>query len=129
MIAACCATVGSPRGFAAKAIAESASAKAYRVLEKMIVTLELAPGSVTTEKALIEKLSLRRTPVREAIQRLAWEGLVSVRPRAGLEIAPVTARRVLTVKEQIPGLDHAHKPIPLRQSPNVSVEDRMRNHC
>jgi len=40
---------------------------------------------------------------------------------AGLEIAPATARRVLTVKQGIPGLDRAHKPIPLRQSPNSPV--------
>jgi DNA-binding GntR family transcriptional regulator len=68
---------------------EPAAAKAYRALERMIVTLELAPGSVATEGVLIERLGLGRTPVREAIQRLAWEGLVDVRPRAGLAIAPL----------------------------------------
>lgn len=68
---------------------KSASATAYRALEGMIVTLDLAPGSVATEGALIERLGLGRTPVREAIQRLAWEGLVEVRPRAGLAIAPL----------------------------------------
>ena len=57
----------------------------------MIVTLELLPGSVVTEGALIDRLGLGRTPVREAIQRLAWEGLVEVRPRAGLAIAPLHA--------------------------------------
>ncbi|MDQ2703753.1 MAG: GntR family transcriptional regulator [Pseudomonadota bacterium] len=55
----------------------------------MIVTLILLPGSVVTEGALIERLGLGRTPVREAIQRLAWEGLVEIRPRAGLAIAPL----------------------------------------
>jgi DNA-binding GntR family transcriptional regulator len=57
----------------------------------MIVTLELSPGSVATEGGLIERLGLGRTPVREAIQRLAWEGLVEIRPRAGLAIAPLHA--------------------------------------
>jgi DNA-binding GntR family transcriptional regulator len=70
---------------------EPAAARAYRALERMIVMLQLAPGEVTTEGALIDMLSLGRTPVREAIQRLAWEGLISVRPRAGLEIAPLHA--------------------------------------
>lgn len=69
--------------------AEPASTQAYRALERMIVTLELAPGSVATEGALIERLGLGRTPVREAIQRLAWEGLLEIRPRAGLAIAPL----------------------------------------
>src|SRR5258707_15099759 len=66
---------------------EPAAAKAYRVLEHMIVTLELAPASFVTEGALIDRLGLGRTPVREAIQRLAWEGLLDVRPRAGIAIA------------------------------------------
>ena len=69
--------------------AEPATAKAYRALERMIVTLELQPGVVTTEGALIDRLGLGRTPVREAIQRLAWEGLISVKPRAGLAVAPL----------------------------------------
>ena len=68
---------------------EPVAAKAYRVLEHMIVTLELAPASFVTEGALIERLKLGRTPVREAIQRLAWEGLLDVRPRAGIAIAPL----------------------------------------
>ncbi len=55
----------------------------------MLVTLELAPGSVLTEGALIERLGMGRTPVREAIQRLAWEGFLQVRPRAGLAVAPL----------------------------------------
>lgn len=70
---------------------ESATQRAYLALEGMIVRLELSPGSVATEGALITRVGLGRTPVREAIQRLAWEGFVSVRPRAGLEIAPLNA--------------------------------------
>lgn len=71
--------------------AEPAAIRAYRSLERMIVTLELAPGIIATEGVLIERLGLGRTPVREAIQRLAWEGLVEIRPRAGLAIAPLHA--------------------------------------
>jgi DNA-binding GntR family transcriptional regulator len=70
---------------------EPATMRAYRALERMIVTLDLAPGSVATEGALIERVELGRTPVREAIQRLAWEGLVEIRPRAGLAVAPLHA--------------------------------------
>ena len=71
--------------------AEPAATRAYRALEQMIVTLELPPASMTTESALIERLALGRTPVREAIQRLGWEGLVEIRPRSGLAIAPLKA--------------------------------------
>nr|WP_258045549.1 GntR family transcriptional regulator [Mesorhizobium sp. NBSH29] len=68
---------------------ESVTSRAYRALERMIVTLELAPASITTEGALIELVGLGRTPVREAIQRLAWEGLVEVRPRSGIAIGAI----------------------------------------
>ncbi|MCC6204819.1 MAG: GntR family transcriptional regulator [Hyphomicrobiales bacterium] len=84
---------------------EPVALKAYRMLERLIVTLELAPGSVTTEGTLIQKLGLGRTPVREAIQRLAWEGLVDVRPRAGLAIAPLHASDWLRVLEARKGVE------------------------
>ncbi len=84
---------------------ESATARAYRALERLIVTLELAPGSVTTERLLIERIGLGRTPVREAIQRLSWEGLVEVRPRAGLAIAPLPRRRLARVLDARHGVE------------------------
>lgn len=86
---------------------EPAAARAYRALERMIVTLELAPSEVTTEGFLIERLGLGRTPVREAIQRLAWEGLVEVRPRSGLAIAPLHAgdwRLVIEARTGVEGV-------------------------
>jgi DNA-binding GntR family transcriptional regulator len=84
---------------------ESASARAYHALERMIVTLELAPGSVMTEGALIERLELGRTPVREAVQRLAWEGLFEIRPRAGLAVAPLHAADWLKVLDARRGVE------------------------
>lgn len=67
--------------------------------------LELAPGEVTTEGALIARLGLGRTPVREAIQRLAWEGLIEIRPRAGLAIAPLHGADWLRVMEARRGVE------------------------
>src|SRR5690606_10140162 len=66
-----------------------AAQRAYRLLEGQIVRLELTPGVALTEATLIERCGLGRTPVREAIQRLSWEGLVEVRPRVGILIAPL----------------------------------------
>jgi DNA-binding GntR family transcriptional regulator len=63
--------------------------QAYLVLEREIVTLRLAPGQMVTEGTLIDKVGLGRTPVREAIQRLEWEGLLDIRPRSGICIAPL----------------------------------------
>lgn len=62
---------------------------AYLALEGLIVTLRLEPGALVTEAQLIDLAGLGRTPVREAIQKLAWQGLIEVRPRVGLQIAPI----------------------------------------
>jgi len=67
----------------------SQSHLAYLALEHRIVTLALKPGALVTEKQLIELAGHGRTPVREAIQKLAWQGLIYVRPRVGLQIAEI----------------------------------------
>ncbi len=82
-----------------------AALRAYHVLEHLIVTLQLEPGSVATEATLIARLGLGRTPVREAIQRLAWEGLLDVRPRAGLAIAQLNPGDWLRVIDARKGVE------------------------
>jgi Transcriptional regulators len=79
----------------------SQSHLAYLALEQRIVTHRLAPGALVTEKQLIELSGHGRTPVREAIQKLAWQGLVLVRPRVGLQIAeihPDDHRQIMAVR-------------------------------
>ena len=68
---------------------DSLSHLAYLALEHLIVTLKLRPGALVTEKQLIELAGQGRTPVREAIQKLAWQELIIVRPRVGLQIAAI----------------------------------------
>ena len=60
---------------------------AYLALERLIVTLKLEPGALVTERQLLERADCGRTPVREAIQKLAWQGLIEIRARVGLQIA------------------------------------------
>lgn len=62
------------------------------MLERLVVVLELAPGSVVTEQMLAARTGMGRTPVREAVQRLGWEGLMDIRPRSGIAIAPLDPR-------------------------------------
>jgi len=78
--------------------------QARRELEARFVTLDLKPGSVWTESSLSDLLGIGRTPVREAIARMAVDGLVTVIKRAGLvvceisledQMAVLDARRVL----------------------------------
>jgi DNA-binding GntR family transcriptional regulator len=69
--------------------AQSLAQQAYEALEGLLVTLALKPGAILTEGELMERLGLGRTPVREAIQRLANEGMLRVRPRRGIEVTPI----------------------------------------
>lgn len=75
------------------------ASRAYLALERMIVMLELDPGAAYTEAAILSRLVFGRTPVREALQRLEWEGLVEIRPRAGIAIAPLNAADWVKVTE------------------------------
>jgi len=73
--------------------------EAYAALEERIVTLEMAPGSDVSEQALCQEIGLGRTPVREALQRLAREGLVAILPRKGIRVTETDAARQLLVLE------------------------------
>jgi DNA-binding GntR family transcriptional regulator len=78
--------------------------RAWRALEEEIVTLKIAPGSVVSEAGLSARLGLGRTPVREALQRLANEGLVQILPRRGIivtEIDVAAQLRLLEVRREI----------------------------
>lgn len=69
----------------------SLAEKAYQLLVRKITQLELAPGSPMVEKELIEDLQIGRTPIREALQRLAVEGLVVHMPNRGMFVSDVNA--------------------------------------
>jgi DNA-binding GntR family transcriptional regulator len=65
----------------------SLSETAYQRLKEKIITLELPPASLINEAALMQELSVGRTPLREAFQRLAYENLVVILPRRGILVA------------------------------------------
>ena len=75
------------------------SEDAYEQLEELIVTMELKPGALVTEQELAQLTGLGRTPVREAVLRLATEHLLEVMPRRGLRIAPIDIRKQLRLVE------------------------------
>src|SRR5437764_9152505 len=57
---------------------ETLTDQAYRELEEEIATLRIPPGAVVSEALLSKKVGVGRTSVREALQRLAREGLVVI---------------------------------------------------
>ncbi len=65
----------------------------------MIVTLKLAPGAAVSEQELAASLGIGRTPIREALQRLARESLVAILPRRGILVSEVNVKRQLRLLE------------------------------
>ncbi|MCB8942358.1 MAG: GntR family transcriptional regulator [Ardenticatenaceae bacterium] len=67
----------------------SLSQQAYEQIKHKIVSLQLRPGHVIDEGVLIEELQLGRTPIREALKRLALEKLVTIAPRRGMFVTEI----------------------------------------
>jgi DNA-binding GntR family transcriptional regulator len=67
----------------------SLSQQAYERIKGRIVSLDLAPGAVIDEVHLRQELALGRTPIREALQRLALEKLVVIVPRRGMYVSDI----------------------------------------
>src|ERR1700674_983067 len=76
-------------------------------LEEMIVSLELAPGSIWSEAELSAKLGIGRTPVREALQRLEGDHLVKILRRHGAQITEINVVDQLLLLELRRDLDRS----------------------
>lgn len=71
----------------------------FKTLRKGILTGELKPGERLMEIHLANKLGVSRTPIREAIRKLELEGLVTMIPRRGAEVAQITPKSMKDVLE------------------------------
>lgn len=73
--------------------------QAIDLLQRMIEQGELSPGTMVSERTLVELTGLGRTPIREAIQRLAPSYMIRVHASKGIEIPAIT------VEDQLSGLE------------------------
>src|SRR5215472_13709676 len=80
-------------------VARSQSEVAYARLLERIVSLEMPPGSVVNEARLRDELSIGRTPIREALQRLARENLVKSVPHRGTFVTDVNITDLARITE------------------------------
>lgn len=71
----------------------------FNTLRQAILTGELKPGERLMEIHLANKLGVSRTPIREAIRKLELEGLVTMIPRRGAEVAQITEKSMMDVLE------------------------------
>lgn len=72
---------------------------AYELIEEAIVTLRLQPGTPISEQSLSDMTGIGRTPIREAIQRLAREQLVQVLPQRGVLVSSIDVSKQLRLLE------------------------------
>ncbi len=77
----------------------SLAEQAYRALEEQIVTLKIPPGTVVSEAILGQRLGFGRTPVREALWRLARERLVTIIPHRGIIVSEINIKLQLRLLE------------------------------
>lgn len=77
----------------------SLMSQAYEAIKHRIFTLQFAPGAFLNEVSISEELGIGRTPVRQAIQSLADEGLVDILPRKGTMVRPVSLDEVAQIIE------------------------------
>ena len=80
-------------------IDRSLAERAYGELRHEIITLARAPGDPLREDELMADLGLGRTPIREAVKRLASQRLVVVNPRSGTRVSPVDTAEALEIAE------------------------------
>ncbi|MCK9909066.1 GntR family transcriptional regulator [Microbacteriaceae bacterium K1510] len=80
-------------------VRETLTEQAYRLIEEQIVTLQLKPGDVLSEQMLSATFEIGRTPIREGLQRLAREGLITILPRKGILVSDINPRSQLLVLE------------------------------
>lgn len=79
--------------------ARSQSEAAYLRIRERIVSLDMPPGSVVNESRLRQELNIGRTPIREALQRLARENLVRSVPHRGTFVTDINITDLARITE------------------------------
>ena len=76
-------------------------------LEAELLDGTLRPGQVLDERSLAERFGVSRTPVREAVQSLAFIGLLRIVPRVGVVVPTLTIKELLSLLEMLAELEGA----------------------
>ena len=83
----------------------SQTRRAYDEIKRRILDNELPPGTQALEQEVAVLLGMSRTPVREALIRLAQEGMVEVRPRHGMRVLPLSLADLREIYDILTGLE------------------------
>ncbi|ANU13825.1 GntR family transcriptional regulator [Planococcus halocryophilus] len=95
--------------------------RAYEYIKKMIITGELKPGQELPEEKLAHELGISRTPLREALKRLAMDALIELRNLKPAVVAAFTSQDIIEIMElrrllEIKGLENLTD---VEQRPNI----------
>lgn len=71
----------------------------YNKIKTKILTCEYMPGQLLSEKEIVDGLDISRTPVREALSMLNGQKLIKIIYNKGIQVSPLSARRVREVYE------------------------------
>jgi DNA-binding GntR family transcriptional regulator len=91
-------------------------------LRTLIVRLDLAPGEQLLETNLSEALGISRTPLREALKRLAAEGLVELRLNRSAVVAPIQRDEVAELFEALSGIERCAAELAAKRMSEREVE-------
>ncbi len=100
---------------------KSLSERAYNELKRRILDGEIPVGQQYMEQEVAQQLDMSRTPTREALIRLANEGLVEIRPRHGMRIKPVSIDDMREIYDVLTALESSAAG--LAAARNLSKED------
>src|SRR5688572_15318924 len=101
---------------------QTAAQTTYARLKDLIVTLALPPGSTIDEPALQERLEIGRTPLREALHRLAHEGMIQIYPRRTSVVAKLGVPEVMQIFEARAILEPAAAALAAQRATNADRE-------
>ena len=97
-------------------------------LRDMIVENELALGERIDEKSLCELMQISRTPLREALKVLAFEGLVELLPNRGARVRKMSAREVEELFEVASGLERMAAELAAERATDAELAELRRMH-
>lgn len=106
----------------------SLAEEAYERLVHKITRLEIEPGAVLVEKDLMAEFEIGRTPLREAMQRLAIERLVNHQPNRGMFVSEITAASVQQIYEFRAMLDGQAAGLAAMRATPAQIEELRRLH-
>ena len=102
--------------------------QAYDLLVHKITRLELRPGALLVEKDLMAEFGIGRTPLREALQRLAIEGLVNHLPNRGMFVSEISAANVQHIYEFRTLIDGYAARLAAQRADDNDIRDIRRAH-